>query len=200
MFDRGQMWNGYSHADGGPRGFKRNGIQHWRDKMVTRGVLLDIARFKRVDRLENGYVITETDLLACIEAQGATSEVGRGDIVLLRTGQLGYCKANGWGAYAGGDSPGLSFYTASWLHKTEIAGVASDTWGVEVRPNEFPDSDQPLHQVIIPNTGLLLGENFDLDEFAADCADDQVYECLLVAAPAQFTGSVSGLVNPQAIK
>jgi kynurenine formamidase len=200
QFDRGRMWNGYTIADGGTRGFKRNAIQHWRDKLITRGVLLDIARFKGVDYLENGYAITEADLLGCIASQGSTSTVGTGDIVLLRTGQLGFCKAAGWGTYSGGDSPGLSFYTADWLYRTEIAGVASDTWGVEVRPNEFPDSDQPLHQVVIPNTGLLLGENFDLDDFAADCAADHLYECLFIAAPIQFTGSVSGVVNPQAVK
>ncbi len=41
------------------------------------------------------------------------------------------------GDYAGGDSPGLSFTTADWLHGTEIAGIATDTWGFEVWPNEF---------------------------------------------------------------
>ncbi|WP_445258630.1 hypothetical protein [Nocardioides aurantiacus] len=50
-----------------------------------------------------------------------------------------------WGEYAGGDSPGLSFTTADWLHGSEIAAVATDTWGFEVRPNEFDVAFQPLH-------------------------------------------------------
>jgi kynurenine formamidase len=194
------MWNGFPISDVTALGAKRNGIEKWSSKIVTRGVLLDLARFKGVDSLGPGYAITEDDLVGCIESQGETSVVGTGDVVLLRTGWLDSRRASGWGDYAGGDEPGLSFATAGWLHRTEIAGIASDTWGIEVRPNEFPDSFQPLHQIVIPNIGLLIGENFDLDALAADCEADRAYECLFVAAPIPFTGSVSGLVNPQAIK
>ena len=56
---------------------------------------------------------------------------------LVRTGQLTRARRDGWGDYAGGAAPGLSFTTADWLHATEIAGIATDTWGFEVRPNEF---------------------------------------------------------------
>ena len=40
--------------------------------------------------------------------------------------------------------------------------IATDTWGFEVRPNEFDGAFQPLHQVAIPNLGLFLGEMWDL--------------------------------------
>jgi kynurenine formamidase len=200
IFDRGKMWNGYNSSEVSSYGATRNGIEKVTDKLVSRGVLLDIARFKRVDVVADGYAISESDLLGCIEAQGETSHVGAGDIVLIRTGQLGAARAQGWGSYTGGDAPGLSFYTADWLYRTQIAAIAADTWGMEVRPNEFPDSFQPLHQVIIPNMGLSVGEMFDLDALAADCADDRVYEFLLVAAPLPFTGAVGAPTNPQAIK
>jgi kynurenine formamidase len=175
-----------------------NGVENMRDKIVTRGVLLDMPRLKNVEWLDNGYAISEADLLSCIEKQNV--EVGTGDIVLIRTGQMTNCKQHGWGTFAGGDAPGLSFGTAGWLHHTQIAGVASDTWGVEVRPNELPNSYQPLHQVMIPNMGLLVGEMFDLDALAADCASDGVYEFLFVAPPLPITGAVGSPVNPQAIK
>ena len=71
-------------------------------------------------------------------------------------------RRDGWGDYAGGSAPGLSFSTAAWLHRTEIAGIATDTWGFEVRPNEFDGAFQPLHQIAIPNLGLFLGEMWDL--------------------------------------
>ena len=48
--------------------------------------------------------------------------------------------------YAGGPSAGLSFTTAGWLYRTEIAAIATDTWGFEVQPNEFDEALQPLHQ------------------------------------------------------
>ena len=106
----------------------------------------------------------------------------------------------GWGDYAGGDAPGLSFHTATWLHERQIAAVATDTWGMEVRPNEIPNTYQPLHQVLIPNMGLLVGEIFDLDGLAEDCARDGVYEFQFVAPPLPVTGAVGTPVNPLAIK
>ena len=200
IFDRGKMWNGYDAAEVTSQGATRNGIEQATEKLVSRGVLLDIARYKGVLSLVDGYAITEDDLLGCIEAQGVTSRIGTGDIVLIRTGQLGYARKTGWETYAGGDAPGLSFYTLDWLYRTEIAAIACDTWGLEVRPNEFPGAFQPLHQVAIPNMGLTLGEMFDLDALAIDCVDDGIYEFLLVAAPLPFTGAVGAPANPQAIK
>src|SRR5207237_5634233 len=157
------------------------------NKIVTRAVLLDLPRFKGVERLADGYAIAEPDIVACLDKQEVA--VGTGDILLVRTGQLGDCKQHGWGTFAGGDAPGLSFSTAGWLHRTQLAGVASDTWGVEVRPNELPNSYQPLHQVMIPNMGLLVGEMFNLDALAADCANDHIYDCLFVAPPLPITGA-----------
>ncbi len=150
--------------------------------------------------LPDGYAITAAELEACIEAQGATSAVGRGDLVLVRTGRYARALREGWNGYAGGPSAGLSFTTAGWLHRTEIAAIATDTWGFEVRPNEFDEAFQPLHQIAIPNLGLTIGEMWDLEALAADCAADGCYEFLLVASPLPITGAVGSPVNPIALK
>ncbi len=99
-----------------------------------------------------------------------------------------------------GPSPGLSFGTAAWLHGSEISAIATDTWGFEVRPNEFDNAFQPLHQVVIPHIGLFLGEMWDLDALSADCAGDGIYEFWLTAAPLPVTRAVGGPVNPLAVK
>lgn len=104
------------------------------------------------------------------------------------------------GDYAGGAAPGLSFTTADWLHDSEIAAIATDTWGFEVRPNEFDGAFQPLHQVAIPNMGLYLGEMWDFEALAADCAADERHEFFLTAAPLPVTGAVGSPVNPIAVK
>ncbi len=39
----------------------------------------------------------------------------------------------------------LSILCAEWVHDTEIAGYATDTWGTEVIPNETKAVFQPLH-------------------------------------------------------
>ena len=97
----------------------------------------------------------------------------------------------GWPAPAGragattpaAPRPGCRSPPPDWLHGTEIAAIATDTWGFEVRPNEFDVAFQPLHQVAIPNMGLFIGEMWDLDALAADCAADGRYEFFLTAAP-----------------
>ncbi len=199
VFWDGQMWNGYDAGLVTSFGAQKNGIESYREKIVTRGVLLDVARAKGVKYLEIGYAITEEDLDAAAAMAGV--DVTTGDIVLVRTGHIAYCRAQGgWGTYAAGDAPGLSIYTCDWLQRHEVAGVASDTWGVEVRPNELKCLVQPWHKVVLPNMGLLMGEIFDLDALAADCAEDRVHEFQFIAPPMPLTGAVASPVNPLAIK
>jgi len=193
------LYNGYDADLVSSEGAKKNGMEKMAHGVVARGVLLDIPRVKNLPWLEPGYAITADDLEAAVRAQNVV--VGTGDALLVRTGQMAMCKARGgWGDYAGGDAPGLSFHTAGWVHDRQIAALATDTWGMEVRPNEIPNSYQPLHQVFIPNMGLLIGEIFALDELAEDCARDRVYEFLFVAPPLPITGAVGSPVNPLAIK
>ncbi|WP_406031862.1 cyclase family protein [Nocardioides sp. NBC_00163] len=207
IFDHGRAWNGRpaesvvtSLGDG------VTGIETVADVVCGRGVLLDVGRAVGTDgELPDGFAITEEHLEQTIAAQGASAAVGRGDIVVVRTGQLsrarrGVAAGDGWGGYAGGAAPGLSFTTADWLHRTEIAAIATDTWGFEVRPNEFDDAFQPLHQVAIPHLGLFLGEMWDLDGLASVCAEDGRYDFLLTAAPLRVTGAVGAPVNPIALR
>jgi len=202
IFDHGMAWNGRPAGDVvTSEGDLVTGIEHLASSIVSRGVLLDVGRVVGEDgELPDGFAITEEHLQATIAAQGSTSQVGRGDIVLVRTGRLTRARREGWHDYAGGASPGLSFWTAGWLHSTEIAAIATDTWGFEVRPNEFPNAFQPLHQVAIPNIGLLIGEMWDLDALAEDCAGDGVYEFLLAAGPLKVTGAVGAPLNPLAVR
>ena len=169
-----------------------------RESLIGRGVLLDIPRHRGVDWLEPGDGIDDSELAACAQRQGVL--VGRGDILLVRTGHLALSQARGWGTYAGGDAPGLSLSSAHFLCDREVAAVATDTWGVEVRPNETDAIFQPLHLVLLVNAGVILGEMFDLERLAKDCAGDGVYEFLFVAPPLPFTGAVGGPMNPVAIK
>jgi len=199
-FDRGKLYNGYDASEISSLGAGRNGIEKVAGSFAGRGVLLDLARFQGVEALEPGYAITEQDLEACIAAQGESARLAGGDFVLVRTGQMGVCRRDGWGDYAGGNAPGLSFSTADWLHRGELAAIATDTWGFEVRPNELAESFQPLHQIVLPNMGLHIGEIFDLEALGADCAADGVYDFFFVAPPLPITGAVGSPINPYAIK
>jgi hypothetical protein len=125
IFDHGSMWNGYDCAEVNSFGAAKCGVQVLTDKLVSRGVLLDVARYKGVESLDDGYAISEADLRGTIEAQGPTSMVATGDIAIVRTGQLGRCLQNGWGTFAGGPAPGLSFGTVEWLHESRLAAIAT---------------------------------------------------------------------------
>ena len=81
-----------------------------------------------------------------------------------------------------------------------MAAIATDTWGAEVRPNELPDVFQPLHLILIVSMGLLVGEIWDLDPLAADCAEDGQYDFLYVAAPLKVVNGTGAPVNPVVIK
>jgi kynurenine formamidase len=198
IFHRGRMYNGYPADEFTAQGSARNGTEALRSKLVGRGVLLDIPRSKGVEWLDDGYAITADDLEAAAEFAKVT--VGTGDILLLRTGQMARCFKYGWATYAGGDAPGLSFFTIPWLANRNVAAVASDTWGVEVRPNELPNSFQPFHIPTVVYMGLLLGEMFDLEELAVACADDGRYEMLVSAPPLAFTGTAGAPPGPVAIR
>lgn len=199
IFDHGQAYNARRAADVvSSLGDAVTGIETVADRIAGRGVLLDVGRVVGGGELPDGFAISAAHLDQTALAHGV--EIRRGDIVLVRTGQLARTKRDGWGEYAGGPAPGLSFTTAEWLHGHEIAAIATDTWGFEVRPNEFTPAFQPLHQVAIPHIGLFIGEMWDLDALAEDCTADGRYEFLLVAAPLRVTGAVGAPLNPIAIK
>jgi kynurenine formamidase len=192
-----KMYNGYPAQHVTSKGATRNDIRQAADRTAGRGVLLDVARYKGVAALEAGYAISAEDLAGCAEAQEV--EVGRGDFVLVRTGQLEERRGN-WGDYAGGSAPGLGFASIPWVAETEIAGLATDTWGMEVLPNETPDVFQPLHIVFLVGMGLYVGEIFDLQALAEDCAADGQYDFFFCAPPLPFSRAVGSPVNPIAIK
>jgi len=194
-----KMYNGFDAKLVDARGAKKLGIEHVRDKMAGRGVLLDIARWKGLPWLEDGYAITNADLDGCAAFQGVT--IGRADFVIVRTGQQERCLIQkDWSGYAGGNAPGLAFETCYWIHQKQLAAICTDTWGCEVRPNETTDANQPWHWVVIPVMGLSMGEIFYLKELAEDCAEDKVYEFFFNAPPLHLPGGAGSPINPQAIK
>ena len=199
VFYDGKMWNDRGIELVTSSGARANSIDKIKDGVVGRGVLLDVPRHQGVRWLENGTPILPEDLDACAEAEGVAVESG--DIVLVRTGMLTRClEEKSWAGYCGGPAPGLSIHCARWLYEREVAAVATDTWGVEVLPNETQDCFQPLHMISLRNTGVLFGEIFQLDALAEACAADGNYAFLFAAPPLPITGAVGSPINPLAIK
>ncbi|MER5915722.1 cyclase family protein [Streptomyces sp. NPDC001982] len=198
VFFEQQMYNGYSAAHVSSNGARRNAITSAADRMVARGVLLDLPAALGCDALEPGRAITGADLDRACGESGV--EVGPGDVVLVRTGALARARKRGqWADYAGGPAPGLGLDSVPWIAEHEIAALATDTWDVEVRPAQTPDVAQPVHILLIVMMGLWIGEMFDLEQLAETCARLGRYEFLFTAPPLVITGGIGSPINPLAV-
>jgi kynurenine formamidase len=200
VFYENSMWNGYDCREVTSNGAQKCGIEMTKNKMVGRGVFLDVPRALGLEVLPDGHAITSEQLDKTARFHGV--EVRRGDYVIVRTGQMeAKLAAGSWDGYPGGDAPGFSFETLEWIQRTQLAALASDTWGCEVRPNESEEGiNQPWHWITIPIMGMTMGEIFELKELGEDCAADKTYEFLFVAPAIPITGGVGSPVNPLAIK
>ncbi|MFC5800790.1 cyclase family protein [Streptomyces formicae] len=164
--------------------------------LVSRGVLLDVARAKGVDRLPGDHAVTPEDLAEAEEFGGV--RVRAGDVVLVRTGQIQ--------VYLGGDkhgygypSPGLSIRTPEWFHSRDTAAVANDTLTFEIFPPEHENLWLPVHALDLVEMGMLQGQNWNLEGLSTACADEGRYAFLLSATPEPFVGGTGTPVAPVAV-
>ncbi len=197
IFYGGRMYNGFAASEVSSRGAARNGIEKVHSEFVTRGVLLDVAALKGADCLEPAYAITTDDLLAAEKRQSI--EFGEGDIAVVRTGQMG--TTNGftdWSRFHGAEA-GLHYETAELFDERRVAAVAADNMMVEAT-GHLDGYFVPFHMLALVNLGIHLGEFWYLEELAADCAQDGIYEFMLVAQALPITGGTGSPLNPLGIK
>ncbi|MCX5524805.1 cyclase family protein [Streptomyces bobili] len=164
--------------------------------VVSRGVLLDVARARGVDRLDGGHAVTPEDLEAAEELAG--TRVRAGDIVLVRTGQMRVYLAGDRQAYAH-PSPGLSVRTPEWFHARDVAAVANDTLTFEVFPPEIEDLWLPVHALHLVEMGMMQGQNWNLEKLSTACGQEGRYAFLLSATPEPFVGGTGTPVAPVAV-
>ena len=89
IFYEDKAYNGHDAKLIDSRGLSVLGIEHSKNKMVGRGVLLDIARFRGVQWMQDGESISNDELDKCAKDQNVS--VGRGDFIIVRTGQMERC-------------------------------------------------------------------------------------------------------------
>ncbi|MEU1786000.1 cyclase family protein [Streptomyces sparsogenes] len=164
--------------------------------IVSRGVLLDVARARGLDRLPDGHAVTPEDLEAA-EALARTT-VRSGDIALVRTGQIRRYLAGEKEAYAF-PSPGLSLRTPEWFHARDVAAVANDTLTFEIFPPEIENLWLPVHALDLVEMGMQQGQNWNLEGLSEACAEEGRYTFLLSATPEPFVGGAGSPVAPVAV-
>jgi kynurenine formamidase len=164
--------------------------------VVSRGVLLDVARARGVEKLDGGRAVTPEDLEAAEELAG--TRVRAGDVVLVRTGQMRVLLAGDRHAYAY-PSPGMSVRAPEWFHARDVAAVANDTLTFEIFPPEIEDLWLPVHALHLVEMGMLQGQNWNLEELSTACGEIGRYTFLLSAMPEPFVGATGTPVAPVAV-
>jgi kynurenine formamidase len=156
-----------------------------RDLLLSRGILLDVARViasGTADPLPPGFEITAKHLEDTARAQSV--RVSRGDSVLIRTG---------WGQYFGKDnprylgekSPGPGVDGGQWLVAQGVRLTGTDTATYEVRPPVHGKELFPVHMLMIADNGIYLVENANLEELGAA----RVHVFCLVVPPLRIRGA-----------
>jgi kynurenine formamidase len=195
----GLLYNGFPAASVTAFGATKDSVDRIAaaGQIVSRGVLLDVARHRGLQSLPGDAVIYPDELDAVTAAAGVM--VGSGDVVIVRTGWWPWFRANRTDSSRRSSWPGLSWRCAEWFHEREVATVAADNIAVEASTVEEGIWNL-FHMLALRDMGMPLGEIFDLEELGADCAADGIYEFQLVAQPLQITGAVASPLHPLAIK
>jgi kynurenine formamidase len=189
------------------------GIERWSERgIVGRGILADVAGYlaERGTPLapDRRFAIEGSLIESVLEAQG--TECRSGDILLLRTGWLGWYMAierserEAMAEELNRDRsaiqlPGLapSKETAAWLWNHRIAALAIDNPTAETVP--YRPEEGWAHTRLIPLLGLPLGELWAVDDLAAVCAEEQRYSFFLSSAPLNLPGGAGSPANAYAI-
>jgi len=160
--------------------------------IVTRGVLLDMARHLGQPILDAGTAFNRAEIEAAAKAQGVT--IKEGDVVLFHTGWLNVADSDGKRFMQG--EPGIGVDGAAYLAGLGVVAVGSDSWGTEAMPFEKEGEFFPVHQELLAKNGVYILENMDTRALAKD----EAWEFLFVLGQPRFVGSVQAIINPIAIR
>ena len=188
----GKIYNGYAIESIEEPGPGNMGVQHMKNGIFSRGLLVDIPRLKGIPYLEPGTAITIRDLEDWEKENNL--KVGSGDILLIRTGRWAREKAKGLWKFDE-KAAGLHASTAKWLKEKDVAVLGSDGTA-DVLPSGCIGQTHPLHQLVLIALGMPILDNLNLEDVAVVAAEQNRWEFLLVVAPMRIQGGTGSPVNP----
>ena len=187
-----RFYNGFKLSDiGDSYGLKKLGIENV-GVIFTRGVLLDVAAYKGVERLEPGYIITIEDIQGTLAEEKV--DIQEGDVVLFHTGHGVLWTQDKEKYYA--EEPGPGITAIKWLVEKKIVMLGADNFATEAFPGEDKEKFAEGHQHLLTRHGIYNHENLNLTELAKD----KVYEFVYVFAPVPLKGATGSPGSPFAIK
>lgn len=157
----GRLHGGVSAAEAQQGGrFRELGIETVAP-FVGRGVLLDVAAALGVDRMEPGFRIESSHLLAAEALTG--TQVRAGDAVLIRTGW-----SRLWGEpdrFLGQSdgAPGPDESAARWLAERGVRVTGGETVAYEHIPAGAGHRLLPVHRILLVEHGIHIVEAMNLE-------------------------------------
>jgi kynurenine formamidase len=193
---QGQGWNNMSievtQEAGCPA--EKGGIIALKDGVFTRGIIIDIARFKGKDWLEAGEGATYEDIRAWERWTGV--RIRSGDAVFLRTGR--WRRQAELGVPYSGGNPGWHASVIPLFHRRDVSYIGSDHIN-DVLPagiTGMTDFVLPVHQIVMPSMGINILDNLDLEALANVSARLRRYEFLLTVGPLRIDKGLGSPANP----
>lgn len=185
-------YNGLTGAElNTPQGFKKLDLSNV-PPIVTRGVVIDMARHFGVPMLKAGQAYNRADIEAAAKAQRVT--IRKGDVVLFHTGWMKTIDTDK--PLYNRSEPGLGEEGANWLAGLGVVAIGSDTIALEPLPPVDPARIFIVHQTLLAKRGVHILENINTAPLVAD----GVKEFLFVLGQPRFVGTVQVVVNPIAIR
>jgi kynurenine formamidase len=197
FFWEGKIYNGRScNLITAREGATVESVDLLHDGVVSRGILLDVARTRGVRWLDRGAGVMPEDLEAAERAAGVRVEPG--DILLVRTGHYARRLAEGPAHPLEAGSPGPHPALLPWLRDRGVAVWGSDTHN-DVAPTPYPALGSPFHIGALVALGLWLIDNMNLEAIAEASAARGRWEFLLTLAPLRLRSVTGSPLNPIAL-
>ncbi len=192
-------YNGFKEEDWGSDWGPRKCDAPTIPPIIARGVLIDVAAYKKVDALPGHTLISTQDLKDTLAWEGVS--LAPGDVVLVRTGTGRFWGDDGadHATIAEHDSAGPDLEATKWLVAENGAiMVGSDTSGFEVNPPPgSPGTGIPVHRYLLVDQGVHLGEFHYLEGLSRARA----YTFCYVAAINKIKGAAAGFaLRPLALR
>jgi kynurenine formamidase len=188
------MWGGRdARNELNTSGTRWGGIHHWRDGILTRGVLLDVPAHRGASYVTADAPVEGAELEEIAKRQGLLMEPG--DALVVYGGRDAFETAHPeWSFLDAVERPGLASSCLLFLRGHDVALIAWDF--MDATP--VGDARPTIHQGIAA-FGLALVDNCHLGELARACREEGRYEFMLFIAPLAVVGGTGSPVNPIAV-
>ena len=195
---KGLLYNGIPISKVNTSGAQCLDVAAYAHGIISRGVLIDVPRYRGVKWLEPGEAVTADEIQDIEKAQGVKLE--QGDIMVFRTGQYRRRVEKGaWDVGRTGEGrAGLDLDCMPLLHERKVAGFLPEGDG-EVMPCNVEGLRSPVHALQVAAMGMFCADSLQLEELSAVCEEEERFEFMVTIAPLRLPKGTGCPFNPIAV-